>query len=94
MARILKSDPADRVTRFAENNLKNKSDFGEDARLAFARHLKDLKRSAKNDPKFPYEFKYEKANDVIADKKEQLDVLESYKKSLIYEYVTGKKEVI
>ena len=65
MARILKSDPADRVTRFAENNLKNKSDFGEDARLAFARHLKDLKRSAKNDPKFPYEFKYEKANDVI-----------------------------
>lgn len=36
----------------------------------------------------------QKANDVIADKKEQLAVLESYKKSLIYEYVTGKKEVI
>lgn len=35
----------------------------------------------------------QKANDVIADKKEQLAVLESYKKSLIYEYVTGKKEV-
>ena len=34
-----------------------------------------------------------KTNDVIADKKEQLVVLESYKKSLIYEYVTGKKEV-
>ena len=34
-----------------------------------------------------------KANDVIANKKEQLAVLESYKKSLIYEYVTGKKEV-
>lgn len=31
---------------------------------------------------------------VIADKKEQLDVLENYKKSLIYEYVTGKKEVV
>lgn len=36
----------------------------------------------------------QKTNDVIADKKEQLAVLESYKKSLIYEYVTGKKEVI
>ena len=35
----------------------------------------------------------QKANDVIADKKEQLAVLESYKKSLIYEYVTGKKGV-
>ena len=31
---------------------------------------------------------------VIADKKKQLDVLENYKKSLIYEYVTGKKEVV
>ena len=36
----------------------------------------------------------QKTNDVIADKKEQLAVLEAYKKSLIYEYVTGKKEVI
>lgn len=35
----------------------------------------------------------QKTNDIIADKKEQLTVLESYKKSLIYEYVTGKKEV-
>ncbi|MDY5410616.1 MAG: restriction endonuclease subunit S [Gemmiger sp.] len=30
---------------------------------------------------------------VIASKKQQLEVLDSYKKSLIYEYVTGKKEV-
>lgn len=30
---------------------------------------------------------------IIDQKKEQLEVLESYKKSLIYEYVTGKKEV-
>ncbi len=30
---------------------------------------------------------------VIEDKKEQLEILEQYKKSLIYEYVTGKKEV-
>ena len=29
----------------------------------------------------------------IADKKKQLETLEAYKKSLIYEYVTGKKEV-
>lgn len=36
----------------------------------------------------------QKTNDVIADKKEQLAVLEGYKKSLIYEYVTGKKEVV
>lgn len=29
----------------------------------------------------------------IADKKQQLEILEQYKKFLIYEYVTGKKEV-
>ena len=31
---------------------------------------------------------------LIADKKRQLDILADYKKSIIYEYVTGKKEVI
>lgn len=31
---------------------------------------------------------------VIKDKQRQLEVLEQYKKSLIYEYVTGKKEVM
>ena len=31
--------------------------------------------------------------EVIATKKEQLEVLGEYKKSLIFEYVTGKKEV-
>lgn len=30
---------------------------------------------------------------IITDKKNELDTLEEYKKSLIYEYVTGKKEV-
>lgn len=30
---------------------------------------------------------------IIADKKRQFDILAEYKKSLIYEYVTGKKEV-
>jgi len=36
----------------------------------------------------------QKANNIIAQKKEQLAVLDEYKKSLIYEYVTGKKEVV
>lgn len=33
-------------------------------------------------------------NSIISTKKQQLESLNSYKKSLIYEYVTGKKEVI
>lgn len=32
-------------------------------------------------------------DDTIVQKQEQLSTLEAYKKSLIYEYVTGKKEV-
>ena len=35
-----------------------------------------------------------RTDEVIAAKREQLSTLEAYKKSLIYEYVTGKKEVI
>lgn len=35
-----------------------------------------------------------KVNGVISEKKQQLEVLDSYKKSLIYEYVTGKKEAL
>ena len=34
-----------------------------------------------------------RVDEVIATKREQLSTLEAYKKSLIYEYVTGKKEV-
>lgn len=34
-----------------------------------------------------------RTEEVIADKRDQLSTLEAYKKSLIYEYVTGKKEV-
>ena len=34
-----------------------------------------------------------KTDAVIADKKAQLETLEEYKKSLIFEYITGKKEV-
>ncbi len=32
--------------------------------------------------------------DIIAKKKQQLEILNQYKKSMIYEYVTGKKEVV
>lgn len=39
------------------------------------------------------DFKCAEIDSIIDQKKEQLTVLESYKKSLIYEYVTGKKEV-
>lgn len=37
--------------------------------------------------------KNEKIDSAISDKRRQLTLLDSYKKSLIYEYVTGKKEV-
>lgn len=55
----------DHVTEFAKANVKNKKDFGEDARLAFKRHIDDLARSKKNDPNFPYRFDEEKAEDII-----------------------------
>lgn len=55
----------DRVTKFAKANVKNKKDFGEDARLAFKRHIDDLTRSEKNDPTFPYRFDEAKAEDII-----------------------------
>lgn len=34
-----------------------------------------------------------RANKIIDDKQKQLEILANYKKSIIYEYVTGKKEV-
>lgn len=63
MGKLLKT--TDRISQFAEKNLKNKKEFGEDARLAFKRHLNDLKRSEKNTPAFPYVFVPEKAEDII-----------------------------
>lgn len=63
MSRVLRT--TDRVSQFVEKNLKNKKEFGEDARLAFKRHLNDLKRSEKDDPAFPYVFMPEKAEDII-----------------------------
>lgn len=55
----------DRVTEFAKKNLRNKREFGEDARLAFQRHLNDIKKSKKNSSDFPYEFCHQKAEEVI-----------------------------
>lgn len=63
MAKICSGD--DFVTRFAKANEKNKKRFGEDARLAFKRHLDDLKRSKKTDDTFPYVFDEEKAKEII-----------------------------
>lgn len=38
--------------------------------------------------------KSDEIDGVISEKQKQLEILEQYKKSLIYEYVTGKKEVL
>ena len=35
-----------------------------------------------------------RTNEIIADKKLQIETLDGYKKSLIFEYVTGKKEIV
>lgn len=56
---------SDRVSQFAADNLRNKKEFGEDARLAFKRHLEDLEMSSKNYPTFPYIFVPKKAEDII-----------------------------
>ena len=40
------------------------------------------------------DFKCSEISGAIEDKQKQLDILEQYKKSLIYEYVTGKREVV
>lgn len=37
--------------------------------------------------------KIKKVDEILRAKEEQLDILDSYKKTVIYEYVTGKKEV-
>ncbi|MCI9078981.1 MAG: terminase large subunit [Lachnospiraceae bacterium] len=59
------SETTDRVTRFAERNLHNKKEFGTDARLAFKRHMDDMKKAVGNDPSFPFIFVPEKAEDII-----------------------------
>lgn len=63
MGKILNYE--DPVSSFAKKNVKNKKEFGEDARLAFRRHLDDLKRAEKKEKDFPYYFDIEKAQEVI-----------------------------
>ncbi len=49
-----------------------------------------------NEQQLIADYLYKKCSEIdgaIEDKKKQLEILEEYKKSLIYEYVTGKKEV-
>lgn len=64
----------------AANNLKT-------ARLPIPSYLEQIKISDYLDKKNKL------INDSISIKRKQLETLEEYKKSLIYEYVTGKKEV-
>ena len=40
------------------------------------------------------ETKVTEVDAIIEQKKEQMAVLDAYKRSLIFEYVTGKKEVV
>lgn len=39
------------------------------------------------------DYKVSQIDDILSKKQQQIDVLNEYKKTLIYEYVTGKKEV-
>lgn len=53
--------------------------------------LPDIDEQRKISDNLDLECRY--VEDIVSEKKKQLDALDSYKKSLIYEYVTGKKEV-
>ncbi len=53
--------------------------------------LPDIDEQRKISDNLDLECRY--VEDIVSEKKKQLDVLDAYKKSLIYEYVTGKKEV-
>lgn len=53
----------DRVTKWAQDNVNNTSDFGEDARLAMQRHINDLERSKGKE--FEYRYDVEKAQAII-----------------------------
>lgn len=55
----------DRVLQFAEKNVRNKKESGEDTRLALKRHLDDLERSAAGNADFPFVFVPEKEGDII-----------------------------
>ena len=65
---------------FCHGTLVNKGATGSVDKYCSLLHLGDILR-------------VEEVDVVISDKKAQLATLDEYKKSLIFEYVTGKKEV-
>lgn len=71
------------------NGVRQGLNYSEFAKLmVFAPTLKE-----QNDIAIYLDSKCNAIDTVVADKKMQLETLDQYKKSLIYEYVTGKKEV-
>lgn len=71
------------------NGVRQGLNFGEFSKLSvFNPPIKEQEEIAEY-----LDSKCAKIDSIIEDKKAQLETIESYKKSLIYEYVTGKKEV-
>lgn len=71
------------------NGVRQGLNFGEFSKLSvFNPPIKEQEEIAEY-----LDSKCAKIDSIIEDKKTQLETIENYKKSLIYEYVTGKKEV-
>lgn len=71
------------------NGVRQGLNFGEFSKLSvFNPSIKEQEEIAEY-----LDSKCAKIDSIIEDKKAQLETIENYKKSLIYEYVTGKKEV-
>lgn len=86
------------TVQFADEFYKNGHGIVDDL---WTTNWQDMKKIVLPTPKLSEqelvsEFLDKKCSDIdsiISDKKKQLEILADYKKSLIYEYVTGKKEV-
>lgn len=71
------------------NGVRQGLNFGEFSKLSvFNPPIKEQEEIAEY-----LDSKCAKIDSIIEDKKTQLETIENYKKSLIYEYVTGKKGV-
>lgn len=71
------------------NGVRQGLNFGEFSKLSvFNPPIKEQEEIAEY-----LDSKCAKIDSIIENKKTQLETIENYKKSLIYEYVTGKKEV-
>jgi type I restriction enzyme S subunit len=60
----------------------------QNVKIVFTRNITDQKMIASY-----LDAKLDKIDNIIAEKRQSLDTMRAYKKSLIYEYVTGKKRV-